>query len=54
MGEVITPDGEDPEVMASVDEAPDGEERLVIADVARDGAWIAMSTRGTYAVAERR
>ena len=54
MGEVVTPTGRNGEVMASVDEGPDGGDRLVIADISRDGAWIAMPTRGTYAVSERR
>jgi len=36
------PDACSPEVMASVDPTPDGEE-LIIADVGSDDAWVSMS-----------
>jgi hypothetical protein len=43
----------DCEVMASVDESDSGEQ-LVIAELCRDGAYLAMSTETTVAVEEWR
>lgn len=43
----------DSEVMASVDD-DDGRERLIIADVSRDGAWISAPTETAIAVSEWR
>ncbi|QLG48534.1 DUF7556 family protein [Natrinema halophilum] len=41
------------DVVAAIDEI-DGRSHLVIADIARDDAWIAMSTPGTVALNEYR
>jgi hypothetical protein len=54
MSQITTESDTDCEVMASVDEGPDGGERLVIADLCRDDAWISMPAAAASVVTDHR